>query len=380
MTLNKLITNSYNSSKPVTQKTLAYFIKHNKITESTFTDYTTVVEVLLNCNMNGELPIKEAVFIINNWKKLTKVSYSKVAHFKKHICAIQHKFTEENYNKLLQYGRGNAYDTKYLQMFHGFTQEEAQNEVVKLKKTTAGTLQAFTNRYGVVEGKKRFDSFSSKSAHTLDTFQAKFGKEEGTEKYEKYLQSKDSNSLKALVKKYGLIDGTYRHKNIVSFIGYRSTVAYFMSKYGAVLGYVKYKKVSKSKGKTADYFTKKYGSKYWGNLRNKKLETLGLPLNYSPTKEFNNYAKKVRKITRLQPLHTLRNFEQRGHMHYKDNAYNLDHKYSIFQCFTDNIPAQVAGHIVNLEFIPMTKNITKGVSCSITKAQLLERYNAYENN
>lgn len=54
--------------------------------------------------------------------------------------------------------------------------------------------------------------------------------------------------------------------------------------------------------------------------------------------------------------------------------YHLDHKYSIYQGFVDDIDPKIIGSIYNLEMLPFDKNISKGCKCSITKEELISEY------
>lgn len=84
---------------------------------------------------------------------------------------------------------------------------------------------------------------------------------------------------------------------------------------------------------------------------------------------FKKYWEQVRIETNKQPIKTLSNFEKRGKMGV-DDAYNLDHKYSIIEGFKNNIDPKIIGHISNLEMLPWKENLVKQGSCSITLKEL----------
>jgi hypothetical protein len=56
------------------------------------------------------------------------------------------------------------------------------------------------------------------------------------------------------------------------------------------------------------------------------------------------------------------------------SGYHLDHKYSITEGFSNNIPPKIIGSLGNLEFIPAIDNGIKGTKCSITKETLYELF------
>lgn len=95
-----------------------------------------------------------------------------------------------------------------------------------------------------------------------------------------------------------------------------------------------------------------------------------LPLSEWPA--FKLYSSDVWKITQQQNLKSLENFDKRGR---NSGEYHIDHKYSIFQGFKDNIPAEIIGSITNLEMLESRENMSKNIKCSITKEELYNSYN-----
>ena len=86
-----------------------------------------------------------------------------------------------------------------------------------------------------------------------------------------------------------------------------------------------------------------------------------------------HYYQKVWKVTRQQPIHTLKNIENRGHAN--KGLYHLDHMYSISEGFRNNIPIHLIGNIANLKMIIGRNNISKGKKCSISLETLIENIN-----
>jgi len=58
----------------------------------------------------------------------------------------------------------------------------------------------------------------------------------------------------------------------------------------------------------------------------------------------------------------------------KDNAYQLDHKFSIVEGFKAGILPHIIGSKENLEYIPWKENLSKGTDCSITIEELCDGY------
>jgi hypothetical protein len=71
------------------------------------------------------------------------------------------------------------------------------------------------------------------------------------------------------------------------------------------------------------------------------------------------YYRAVRNITNLQPIHLLENFEKRARFPDEQDAYHLDHIYSISEGFCNKIPPPLIGDISNLRFIPWRENVKK---------------------
>ena len=58
----------------------------------------------------------------------------------------------------------------------------------------------------------------------------------------------------------------------------------------------------------------------------------------------------------------------------RSRLYHLDHKYSVYQGFIDNIDPVIMSSRYNLELIPVYDNISKNNKCSITMEALLNVY------
>jgi len=130
------------------------------------------------------------------------------------------------------------------------------------------------------------------------------------------------------------------------------------------------------KTKRVKTFVKKFGvdhpmksEKIKKRLR-KYFEETGYWLPLEKMDEFSKYYYDVWKFTNKNDLTQLKNFEKRGKYNY-----HLDHKYSIFMGFKNNILAEIIGNIANLEMIPWRENLSKNKKCSISKEELFEKFN-----
>lgn len=80
-------------------------------------------------------------------------------------------------------------------------------------------------------------------------------------------------------------------------------------------------------------------------------------------RDFNIYKREVYRITRRQKIDEL--------THYGEKCYNLDHKYSIWYGFFNNITPIYIGNINNLEFLTEFENKSKSIECSIFISDLI---------
>jgi hypothetical protein len=87
--------------------------------------------------------------------------------------------------------------------------------------------------------------------------------------------------------------------------------------------------------------------------------------------EFKKYRRKVYYWTSKNNLPTLENYYRRGRF-----DFHLDHKYSITEGFRNGVPPKIIGSIHNLQFIPYTENVSKGIKCSITLEELYALFNS----
>lgn len=123
--------------------------------------------------------------------------------------------------------------------------------------------------------------------------------------------------------------------------------------------------------KNRDEFRKKISntlkgrSVTWGDKISKSLKKYHNK-NRNKIDETNKieYYKVVRRITRRQPIHLLKNYDKRGRAGTK-GAYHLDHIISKKYGFDNGIPPESIGHISNLRYITWEENIKKGELCLI---------------
>ncbi len=113
-----------------------------------------------------------------------------------------------------------------------------------------------------------------------------------------------------------------------------------------------------------------YGDENYCNAQKirttKEINGTIVPLSEKP--DFEHYRMLVTRITNSQPLTDLENIDNRGRT---PDDFHLDHKYSVFQGFKDNILPYYIGNINNLEMINSIANISKRTKCSISYEELI---------
>ncbi len=97
----------------------------------------------------------------------------------------------------------------------------------------------------------------------------------------------------------------------------------------------------------------------------------------SSLSEFQQYRRKVYDLTKLQPIHLLKNHEKRGH--FLHDGYHLDHVFSIFEGYKNKIPVETISDITNLRFIPAIQNTTKSYKSDILMGFLFMRFHEHHS-
>lgn len=84
-----------------------------------------------------------------------------------------------------------------------------------------------------------------------------------------------------------------------------------------------------------------------------RMEELGIWKSEDEYSKFETYKNEVLRLTKLQaPL--VEGIDKRS------REYHLDHIYSIFEGFKNNIPAEIISHHKNLRIVPFSENCQKG--------------------
>lgn len=99
----------------------------------------------------------------------------------------------------------------------------------------------------------------------------------------------------------------------------------------------------------------------------------GLVTSIDQKSDFERYKYLVTYFTLKNDLKSLEHFEKRGRAKNSTERYQLDHIYSIFDGFHNNVPPEVIGHIANLRFIPWRENGSKNHKSDCSLKELFAR-------
>lgn len=103
----------------------------------------------------------------------------------------------------------------------------------------------------------------------------------------------------------------------------------------------------------------------------------GLVVPIEQKDEFERYKYLVTYFTLKNDLKSLEHFERRGRAKNSTERYQLDHIYSVFDGFHNNVPPEVIGHIGNLRFISWQENVSKNHRSDFSLKELFARTGFY---
>lgn len=102
--------------------------------------------------------------------------------------------------------------------------------------------------------------------------------------------------------------------------------------------------------------------------------------NWIPVEQqsaFRQYELAMRRATSKFDLTVLENYHLRGQCG-TEGAFNIDHRFSVYDGFKNGVLPEIVGHICNLEMKPWQSNLSKWKRSDITLDELLEAIRQYE--
>ncbi len=184
---------------------------------------------------------------------------------------------------------------------------------------------------------------------------------EKRDKWKKSMQGNNSLNINILRNRYPILfeHEDIKEKNNEIFVRCKECNIWFKPNYNSL-----YERIRQLKpdGNNGSYLFCSYKCKINSNFFCESLK-----VSKKQLKQFQRFSNIVWRYTR-QTLksHQIKNIELRGR-----NKYHLDHKYSIYEGFKNNINPKILSHHKNLQMIPEKINIQKSSQCSITLQELL---------
>jgi YHS domain-containing protein len=248
------------------------------------------------------------------------------------------------------------------------------------------------------EYKEKFKKICQEKWGVDNPFQAEEVKEQIKETcLERYgveiiVQSKEFKEKAKITKKERYDDENYRNDEKIK----QTCLERYGVEYASQSNKIKEKKkqtIEKLKEKDPDYENKKtekskqtclehFGVEYYSQSEECKehMELLGIWKSPEEKSEYENYRSSVCRFTN-QSLskfyHLIPNFhllnENKNIENFKDK-WSIDHRFSIFEGFKNNISPEIIGSIINLQVITVSDNASKNAGCSIKMDDLIYEY------
>ena len=179
------------------------------------------------------------------------------------------------------------------------------------------------------------------------------------------------HTLKGYIKKYGKIKGQQEHYLFCKQKSIEGRLEWYIDKYGLVKGKKLYnnklKNISRAHKITGyiDRYGKKEGIKKWEE-KCKKISKANRKIPAEKLTKYKSYKKEIELLTN-------RNIRKYGlaNINMRSRNFHVDHKYSIYEGFTNNVPEKIISNIYNLEIMLASKNCKKQHKSSMTLKELL---------
>ena len=187
-----------------------------------------------------------------------------------------------------------------------------KNTKKKIKYTHS--KQYYIDKYGKIEGEKRWIEINKSKAITLENMIKKYGEKEGKIRYEKW-KEETSQTKENMIKRYGEEEGKKKWNIFIEKRKYISSGQYYIDKYGEERGKEVLREIRRHYSITKENMIKKYG-KEEGEKRYEKWKK-GISNNTS------FYSKQ--SIEFLEPIYEfiIQNNFTNEDIYWKENEYKI---------------------------------------------------------
>lgn len=318
----------------------------------------------------------------------------------------------EYFSRLLQYIRtkkpsttDGLYNAEFVSVKLNITLEQAKEEVDKAKASKSTSLSSFIERHGPENGRALFYKFVKTSnwrVKYIDTHgQAAMdikNKQSTLRSYHAWVaKGHTEEDARAMASRFQK-ENSGAHRDYYSLRGYTTqetdeilteiakrkdshghTRIVYIETYGYPLcevvyaAYCKYSNDSRS----VSYFKRRFGQDWESKYNAASKNWVGSRAVSADTELTWRYY----KIDCLRQ--TARSIRHHGDrikdLHLRGNDYHVDHVFSIYDGFMNNIDSAVVSHYSNLRVISARSNMSKGVKSDKTVSQLIHDYNFFES-
>jgi hypothetical protein len=302
------------------------------------------------------------------------------------IAALKEK---NAWNRGKKINKANPYNIEYVMKRDSCSREQAEATVYEFKKSKATSKENFIKKYGIDLGTQLYNEWKDKSLQKgWDTVKNN-GRSQSPRCKEFYIR-KGYNEEESLIKAKEFqyynspLHIQYYINKGKSFDYARRKIREIHDRKIGIDSYRQYleKTTQLSQTEIDSKIKEIKGHNTLSNLGEEKfnarqakirktLEKNKIWVPYKDLSDYEIYHKAVWKYTNQNDLSLLEHYENRGRAGVNE-AYHLDHKFSISRGFIEGIDPALIGSLQNLEFIPWEENVSKQGKCSITKEELLK--------
>lgn len=185
---------------------------------------------------------------------------------KKSGCNNECKFLNciEGYYCACSVSHGKSYQSTLEYKIERYGEDEAlrMDKEMKDRMSKSKTLQGYIDRFGSINGPRRWKEDNKKKCHSLENFIKRYGPVDGPIEFKKYRETrKHSMSLEGMIERFGEDLGIVKYNESKSKRRNAATLQGLIDKLGEDEGTARYNEISeaKSKGHTLEGYIDKHG-------------------------------------------------------------------------------------------------------------------------
>lgn len=309
-------------------------------------------------NLSDDVKFK----IVEHYSKLSLSSHK--TRLLRNVEELSDLFDFDRFLKYEEFANKHPKDTSSLEMFKlRFGDELGVQKFNEKVKASTHTIESFIEKYKE-DGSQKFREYNESKLCTLENFIKRHGEEEGTRRWNQFCErNKGNHTLERRIEKHGEEEGRRLFEETRYKLENKNTLAYYIKLYGEEDGRSRWNWRNLQNSISSMFTEKEMVWKIGTPTYHRWIATTGA-LKFTDEEKLRlaRYYRKVWKITMVQPLTLLPNFDKRGRQRDKD-SFAIDHKISIIYGFKNDIPPEVIGNVNNLQMLPHRENSRKCIDC-----------------